>query len=59
MRRVRSGFTQAGISSWALEGVFEEGAMTDCADDIREVCLPLVGAGVGVAFETAAGDMMS
>jgi hypothetical protein len=34
-----------------------EGAITDCMEDLREA-LPLVAAGVGVAFEMAAGDMV-
>ena len=55
---MRSGFTQAGISSCVLFEVADEGAMTDCVDDLSEVCLPLVGAGVGVAFEMAAGDIV-
>lgn len=38
--------------------VVEDGAITDFIDDLREVCLPLVGAGVGVAVDTAAGDMV-
>jgi hypothetical protein len=58
MRRVRSGLTQAGISSWGSGEVFVEGAITDCVDDLREVRMPLVGAGVGVVFEIAAGDMV-
>ena len=58
MRRVRSGFTHAGISSLVLKFELEEGAVVDCVDDLREVCLPLVGAGVGASFETAMGDMV-
>ena len=58
MRRVRSGFTHAGISSLVLEVDLDGGVVVDCTDDLREVCLPLVGAGVGASFETAMGDIV-